>query len=398
MSTNTIKKGDAFEERIFKILESEIENDRYFIKKSWCKIFRKKGYYSHDRKSNIIFDVSIEVTRPGEEQYSLLVLVECKDYKGSVPVNDVEEFYSKILQVTGVNAKGIFACTSSFQEGARNFAKSKGFALIRCFEPGGFKWELDRSQSASLGSGLGNWAMINQGISQNDFKSPVFDLFCEYRLTLTNSLWEFSAALFREEKESLSWFFDCLNQFSSPPKIVPFLEPRVVENTASQVLLDHGYSSGHVDLERVCEEEKARSGLDVVFYEKLEVPKNSLLGSIDFDAMKIKIYRQEKEYKPRERFTLAHELGHYFMKHDEYMRGEYLDDEDDDSIDSWKLDFSDIARLEWQANQFASCLLMPRKAVTELFYEYADTLKIRNRGYAPFLLMTSLVIYIHINK
>ena len=225
--------------------------------------------------------------------------------------------------------------------------------------------------------------MINQGISQDDFRSPVFDLFCEYRLTLTNSLWEFSEALFREEKENLSWFRDCLNKFSSPPKIVPFLEPQVVEDVASQVLLDHGYSSGLVDLEGICDEEKEKSGLDVVFYEKLETAKNALLGSIDFDAMKIKIYRQEKEYKPRERFTLAHELGHYFMKHDGYMRGEYLDEEDDDSTDSWKLDFSDIARLEWQANQFASCLLMPRKTVTELFYEYADILKIRNRGHAP---------------
>ena len=91
---------------MFSVFDNQIVEDCFFSKREYSKIFRKKGYFSKDREKDIIFDVSIEVTIPGQDCFSLLFLIECKNYSHSVPVDDVEEFFAKIQQVSGANAKG----------------------------------------------------------------------------------------------------------------------------------------------------------------------------------------------------------------------------------------------------------------------------------------------------
>jgi hypothetical protein len=127
---NTTLKGDLFEQRAYDILLKAINEGQLASLPANCRVFQKKAYYSKDRESNIIFDLSIEVWLEGAEQYQLLYLVECKDYSTPVPVNDVEEFVTHIRQVTGVNAKGIFITTKSLQQGALNYARSQGLMLI----------------------------------------------------------------------------------------------------------------------------------------------------------------------------------------------------------------------------------------------------------------------------
>ncbi len=131
---STTQTGNAFERRVYDLLQTEIDADRFWAKKENCKIFWKKGYYSKDRATDIVFDVSVEVYLPGAKECSLLVLVECKNYAHAVPVDDVEEFFAKVQQVAAANAKSIVASTAAFQSGARAFAKSKGIGLIRCFD------------------------------------------------------------------------------------------------------------------------------------------------------------------------------------------------------------------------------------------------------------------------
>ena len=91
---NTIEKGDKFEDKIYKLFEQEISEGRFFANKECCRIFQKKGYYSKDRGKEIIFDISIEISLPGQLTYSILTLIECKDYSGKIPVDDVEEFWA----------------------------------------------------------------------------------------------------------------------------------------------------------------------------------------------------------------------------------------------------------------------------------------------------------------
>lgn len=132
ISMNTTSVGNAFEEKSYNLINVAINDGKLGIIPNYCRVFRKKGYYSKDRDSNIIFDLTIEVWPEGAESYTLLYIVECKDYSNhKVPIDDLEEFESKVKQVTGLNVKGILITSSTFSKTALKFANSKGIMLIQ---------------------------------------------------------------------------------------------------------------------------------------------------------------------------------------------------------------------------------------------------------------------------
>jgi hypothetical protein len=156
---NTVKKGDRLEKALFDHLKRELEEDRLPIKSSCSQIFWKKPYFSRDRNSNIVFDISIEISIPSAKEFCMLWLVECKNYSTkTVPVDDVEEFFGKVQQVSAANSKAIIASSGAFSSGATNYAKAKGIGLFRYFfgsEPddinaGKIDWVLYRSAASSL--------------------------------------------------------------------------------------------------------------------------------------------------------------------------------------------------------------------------------------------------------
>ncbi len=96
---NTVEKGDLFENLSYNIINDNLSQGKLGLIPAYCRVFQKKGYYSASRLSDIIFDISIEVWLPGADTYSLLYLIECKNYSTNVPVNKIEDFHSKIQQV-----------------------------------------------------------------------------------------------------------------------------------------------------------------------------------------------------------------------------------------------------------------------------------------------------------
>ena len=172
---STTSRGDAFGHAIYRLLEQQIETDRFWARGDCCRLFQKKGYHSKDRQADIVFDLSIEITSPGQESFSLLVLIECKDYSTSVPVNDLEEFWAKVQQVAGANVKGIVASTASFQEGALRFAESKGFGILRYFGESEFKWVLNRSASWSGLDSRRSSSEVRQALTDGSYASTFYD-------------------------------------------------------------------------------------------------------------------------------------------------------------------------------------------------------------------------------
>jgi hypothetical protein len=126
-----MQKGLSLELRAFEALKHELENNRLGFLPEACRIFHQKGYFSRDRGKDIQIDVSIEVFLPNAPTWSWLLACECKDYSGSIPVDDVEEFWSKLTQIAGANVKGCMVITGGMQESALNFARAKGIAVIR---------------------------------------------------------------------------------------------------------------------------------------------------------------------------------------------------------------------------------------------------------------------------
>lgn len=384
MKKSSKQAGDWLEAAIFEIFRAEIEDDRFLVKRDHCKVFLKKGYYSKDRGSKIVFDVSIEFFLSGATDYSMLWLIECKNYSSSVPVDDAEEFFSKVEQVGAANAKAVLASTASFQSGTRTFAKSKGMGLLRYFDASNYKWELHRSPSASARTSDSNVLhTIDEALSRDSFESDIFDLYLQSPLRQTTCLWDFAedmlsaAHLTSRERKAI-----CHPRSRLAPS-VPFLEKEAMEAAAMEVLDDIGYKWRAVPLEDICERERKRTGLatrtGVVPGEREAA--DGVLGRLRFDPLEIEIFARADRHDGRDRFTLAHELAHHLLCHGSFMSQEACDEGDFLLRRPGLESHTDIARMEFQANYFAGSLLMPRVLFVEDFCRALRELDLLDRGF-----------------
>ncbi len=378
------RNGDGFELCIRDYFEALIAADRFWARKSCCKVRWKPKYYSRDRQAHITFDVSIEIYLPGAEEFSSVVLIECKNYSHSVPVDDIEEFFAKVQQVAAANAKAILASTASFQRGTREVAKSKGIGLLRYFAQDNCKWELKRAPSTTARSLFPDDAhLIENGLALQDFVSPVFDLYMQSPTRLTNSLWDFVEDLVLSANLPPAKIQRLLNPLSKHANGVPFIEKDALEAQAAELLSLVSYSGAELNLEDLCAYECDRTGLIVktTVVTTSDQESSVVLGRITFDPLVIEVFRQAEPHCARERFTLAHELSHHFLSHGEYLVREYCDDSDFTLHRRAAVDGIDIARMEFQANFLASCLLMPRQYFLDDFRAVTKRLDLPNRGF-----------------
>jgi hypothetical protein len=134
VSKNT---GAILEENVYSWVEKAISNDEFLVSEPNIKIFKHKKYYSKEREAYITVDVSVEkyLVNPDENNEippSIIIILECKDYKKSISVDEVEEFHAKLQQIGADKTKGIMVTSKgAFQKSALNYAKTKGIALIR---------------------------------------------------------------------------------------------------------------------------------------------------------------------------------------------------------------------------------------------------------------------------
>ena len=136
------------------------------------------------------------------------------------------------------------------------------------------------------------------------------------------------------------------------------------------------YIGSDVDLNKLVVQERNANDLIVRFLEG----NRSALGSIIFSPLEIKIFTDD-EQSHLARFTLAHELGHHFLNHGSYMIRESIRSRDIDQSQLIIIPKSEVERLEWQANTFASCLLMPREEFNMALGLLIKHHGIRNRGH-----------------
>ena len=373
-------RGANFEQRVFSFLEAEIRGDRFFFKPECCVVFRQKPYYSRDRQSDILFDLAIEVTLPGAHTPSMLCLIECKDYSHPVGVADVEEFFAKVQQVAPAKSKAIIVTSNSFQSGALEFARSKGIGLLRMFPESEFKWVLHRSPSSMRVSRLlSHDGEIWNGLTQENWRSPRFDFFCSAGDLLTYSLYDFFSAL---ASDAFGPSLQAIAAERNDADLVPFVNPDEIEQRCQVVRSAIAYRGGTVSLRAVCEWQKSVAGLTVVTRAAASGSdaNKGILGRIAFDPPSIVVFFDPMGLR-RERFTLAHELGHWLLGHGNYMRAESVDERDIEDSDCADLGADGIRRLEWQANHFASCRLLPREAFLNSANEKARAMGLKDKGF-----------------
>lgn len=159
---------------------------------------------------------------------------------------------------------------------------------------------------------------------------------------------------------------------------VPYLRDWVVEEHAELLLKEWVEANGAVEIP-VCPEDLIELHLGLTYevedlHERFGVP--NVLGAIWFSERTIRIDTtlDPHEHPPmlgRYNFTLAHEIGHWRLHRDHLRKdptASALFEENGDPAfvcrDGTK------AREEWQADYFASCLLMPRKQLWEAWTQW----------------------------
>lgn len=379
---DTTKKGNSLEDDIFALFSGEISEDRFFAKKECCRIYQKKGYYSKDREKEIVFDIAIEISLPGQSTYSVLVLIECKNYGHKVPVDDVEEFFAKTQQISASNTKAIVVSTNSFQEGAFNFARSKGMGLLRYFDREKLDWVLTRSPSGMTSSSIAksDWSNAHKGLHTQDYISRYFDCYCFADEVYTNSLYQFFFQLIRlgADENLAESLADIVRGFQSNIRLVPYKEGHEIELLCREILQTTKYLDGATPLEKICTALSIEKGLEIRHHAMLAT---GVLGVISFNPPVIEIDDRQAETLPRIRFTLAHELGHLLLNHQKYMQREACHDSDVDLDTPGEIEIKDIVRMEWQANHFASCLLLPTDQLVKEFLIEAARHQLVDRGH-----------------
>lgn len=144
-----MEKGKSFELEVKALIEYMLKMGDLALIPERATTFHRKGYFSKDRNTEIITDVSLEVFREGQDRPFLILIWECKDYNSSVPVDDVEEFHAKLEQIGVHKIKGTMITRYGFQSGAITFAESKGIGLARVLPDGAVSMILESVQYCS---------------------------------------------------------------------------------------------------------------------------------------------------------------------------------------------------------------------------------------------------------
>jgi len=163
---------------------------------------------------------------------------------------------------------------------------------------------------------------------------------------------------------------------------VRFVKKSEIESLAQAVLSEVSVKRlGRAELLDICHREKSKNGLTLNLSTNNPSRFFNAIGSICFDPLEIWVFAEGPELDPRARFTLAHELGHYFLGHGEYMLREYSADEDLLEESAPEIFDADLRRLEWQANHFASCVLMPKSQIEADFATLTESLSLADKGF-----------------
>lgn len=128
------------------------------------------------------------------------------------------------------------------------------------------------------------------------------------------------------------------------------------EEKARELLGKHRITRPFVDVFYIAEKE----GVDIRF---IEMPKGYevVAGFLDYEDNMATIYVNKKESAGRQLFTIAHELGHHFLRHKS---------EECEVLLRRPIPGDQKSQIEKEADVFAANLLVPEKMLLNIMKEY----------------------------
>ncbi|TCD27768.1 ImmA/IrrE family metallo-endopeptidase [Pedobacter psychrodurus] len=358
---NTVGRGNAFEKKGFQLLKSAFEDGRFGVLPKCCKFRLKPHYKSKILGGWIEFDMSVEVRLNPKEKPIMIFLVELKDYQTTIPGNDVGEFIQNMQSIGGWNLHPIFISTTNLQPKAEKLVKAHKIVWIKVDE--------DSHNTKIYSSRKRKNSLID-----TDFAQIAAQL---EKLSFLNEL---SSLGIHQHMEDIDWP-ELIERFirhalmgnlsgkateSSEITGVERLSGELLERMAENLLDDFNPNIRNhhlgVNAESFIDYLKAKHQLDISI-EAIEQPKNrEILGMCMAKEKKI-IIDSSLQGTDRFAFVLAHEVAHYFL-HGHLSMEQFVYDSQSDSIYDPIMGkhvlVNDRNWIEWQANKFAACLMMPQ--------------------------------------
>lgn len=344
---NTTKIGTDYENRVFDLFSSLLQADELsFVSKKHSKIFQHKNYKCAGLNRVIDFDITIETYNPNcnQQEWSSLVIIECKCLSHTVDISDLDEFETKMKKISDSGIKGIMVTTKGFTSNSIEQAKKAHIALM----------VLSEEQQ--------NW-IVSRDINKSEQQMQILHGFDKPGIVPT---------IYTDNQfMSLYEYLNQINVSTTEQNVVsiPWLSHDEIKKRANEL-----YQSCTITSNDVAGEVLAQ------FYPDIRINfsdfSQGILGALSFADMIITLSNDLVSDIHRRNFTLAHELGHLYL-HKQLL--ERYNSTFGDYEEKFVANLPDdiIKRMEIQANLFASYLLIPQvpffNEVTRLFKELSIT-------------------------
>lgn len=334
---SSVQKGDKFEDLSYQKIIEAIEDEKFAFPLKYARVKRKARYFAEAEGKDIVFDLAIEIWPPGAENFMQLFLIECKSYATKkVPIGDLRKFCHSISEVAHLNVKAVFITDSSYTDTSLTLARNKGVMMI--------KVEEDSSTTIILYKGERTPAL---SVKTDD----EFDKFIRhvFRKSETNGLRHLSS--------------------SDIDSIV-----RGIHMRFNSRILSNG---NEIDLQKLMAFFEMDYGLRFNLESTLpNAGSKRVIGRYDAASRTITIDKSIVETL-NFGFVLAHEIGHAVMHQNLHIPQDLYDDFEDSEydpvIDKYRL-VNDRNWIEWQANRFAVCLLVPIESLALQFVRVLENL------------------------
>lgn len=341
---NTVKIGDDFEERSYNLIEQAIKNNHLSFIPEHCTLYRKKKYHNLIREKDVIFDLVIEVKHPDAKKPSILCIIECKNYTNhNVPVDDLEEFSYKLQNIKGFTPKGIVITNSKFQSGAFKVAENTGIMLI----------EVDENNYTIV---------LNKNENSKNHSKEEQDFDINIRKLIENAILP---------KEIIG-----LKKLNSEG-----IE-KIANNFLNQYNSDVINSALPTPIDKLIEYLKIEKSIEIEYSDIIDSHNNKILGYYDLSKSKI-IINESIKGTLQLPFVLAHEIGHYVLHSELKINQTIYNNFKDIEFNFFEQSYSirnNKQWIEWQANYFASCLLMPKTSIIARLIDIQKQLGISKPG------------------
>ena len=345
---NTTQIGTEFENKVFNYFSTLLDEDELSLASKWhSKIFLHKKYPTIATDRLIDFDIAIETYNPhtSSNEWSSLIIIECKCYNHKVEVGDLDEFQSKLNKVSDSGIKGIMVTSIGFSQNIITQAQKSHIGLV-VFSNNDTKWLVSRNNNYKPE----NLMQILQGREKvgilpityaNGHFYNILDLLKEWGVEISNS--------------------NVVN--------IPYLKKDSIQERCEKLIKEFNPHNEDIAGEILF---KKFPQFRITF---ADLP-TGILGTLSLQENLITLSDAIRNDIHRRNFTLAHEIGHLCL-HGNFLN-KYLGDiqeYDERTVATFPDEI--VKRMEMQANLFASYLLMPQSRfmneVYRLFTQFSIT-------------------------